>query len=819
MRRSVLICLLVLGVAPQGQAWKSKAYKLGIPLNSSAHSAQTERAVGLLQAHYPSNRFEWDVFQPTLVDASGTLVGDSNAHGNIIFVGEREDPEGSPVASGGLSAEAAIAYNGGPFYRYWIRAVEAHGQVCGDVDATHRRLQGSSGRPTTDTYRYFGYLAHLVEDQCVPAHACNIRHGPWEGVEWWHWQSGTSGGGGLADPLPVANLLPYMESLGWDNHYEFIQFWQDEKKHESDRGINKTKPGALHNIVHGFLGEAIKNTQDRWAPGLMSKLGATPYFNTYANGGHVLSELDLQRVWADEDRRSLLDYTPDNTNWIAFSNNLRYLWVIPPDDFNFYDTRPQFRAGNAADEGPGNLWIGDDPRILGNTLADSIGPYGQLNRNTAPWLPNPAYKGEAFDGRWGSYGGFWGIPGRTPVEGHYGAEANYKWDAATGQKGRITPGDLYTLHTGTTYDPDHPYTWPSGEIGYNDERSWAPIDVNQSLKDIGFEQINKAAMWSAVLLENLSKALPPRIVDLKMTNRIEQLPGWAKVISGITRPGWLSAPGAWIDLTVGVNRMDEYDVEFYAVPQAWFRKNDPSRWRRHITTGSHQSLWPSDITVNVANYKLSQDNNPPDNAKADSYGAFSRDYDFVYDQMPVIPLKVIKGKKQIQEASLYSPGANEPSASPVVIPASEVVTYRQAQEAADLLETDAYSFSQTFTWTGEVGNPKGLFSDTMPDGSGTASDYLKDPKATVKTLRDGSYFLLAVIYRKYWRDGFARNQFKILYPDKQVLEYGTWWSSVWNQDFFAACQAAGQRPSDAPMIPDELIPFNSDGAAPTMLAQ
>ena len=184
--------------------------------------------------------------------------------------------------------------------------------------------------------------------------------------------------------------------------------------------------------------------------------------------------------------------------------------------------------------------------------------------------------------------------------------------------------------------------------------------------------------------------------------------------------------------------------------------------------------------------------------------------------MPVIPLKVIKGSWLIPQANLSknASGANAILGGPTVIAPSEL-----SIGSTDAESGDPYNFSISFTWTGEVGDPKGMFNDAMPNGSGIASDYLKDPNAKVKTLRDGDYFMLAVVYRKYWQDAFARNQFKILYPDKQLLEKGTWYSSAWSPSFLKSCQGATSPPANTPMIPDELIPFHFDSTSPNLQAQ
>ena len=132
----------------------------------STHNRITTRAVELLRGvtDYP----DIDRFGDTIIGATSGPTDDKTAHG--------WDPNDS-------STEDAGRFNGGNFNEWWRKSKDdlyKNSKFDGDLNAYYR----------------IGSMAHLVEDQAVPAHAANIIHGialpdnP-DGLEYWtdsYWQ-------------------------------------------------------------------------------------------------------------------------------------------------------------------------------------------------------------------------------------------------------------------------------------------------------------------------------------------------------------------------------------------------------------------------------------------------------------------------------------------------------------------------------------------------------------------------------------------------------------------------------------------------------
>ena len=381
MRRPLCFLLLAACAAPPALAWKSTKYLYGDtgPLNASVHGPQTLRALEVLCGLYPAGKDEWDHYGAVLLHATGDLDGDANSHGNLLFTDERADPEGNRPSS-----DTALDYNGGPFYRYWIRAVEANAAANADVEPRLRR-ERSRTRGLDVPHRYFGYLVHLAEDQCVPAHAANVRHGPWEGVEWWHWGgwSGTSGGGGRYVPSPPAVIQSLAARYGIGRRAEFSSFWDNDQQWFST--FNRGKADVA-GTVHAFLASVVQDTRDRWMPGLVEQLDKKKLFEPYAKGGRRIPDPECDASWSDEDRRNLPGPFPGQGPWHSFTHPLA---EIPAPKRLYEDpARPQFRP--LGDQAPsGEIQVGNTFRILGNGAWDDAGKWKDLNRGCAPLAAQP----------------------------------------------------------------------------------------------------------------------------------------------------------------------------------------------------------------------------------------------------------------------------------------------------------------------------------------------------------------------------------------------------------------------------------------------
>ena len=341
------------------------------------------------------------------------------------------------------------------------------------------------------------------------------------------------------------------------------------------------------------------------------------------------------------------------------------------------------------------------------------------------------------------------------------------------------------------------------------------------MEDVGNDCIDRSAAWAAVLLESLSRALPPRVLAFNATRRAEQ-PGFQGQSCLDTMS--LNARGAWLEVAFSFNRVEEHALEFYAVPQSWFVRSDRAQWRRDISLNSPRAqasansrsmfaLWPTDVAV-VEPVK------PPDpagNPGEDKAPVASRDYDITYSAMPVIPLRVAPGKLAITETRDPGTGTITTAESPLAVPISALEAPPAGSPAT---QSAPWYFRKTYTWTGAVGPPRGLFDKNLPEGAGSEGDYVNtDPRSGAKTLKAGSYFLLVVAYRQEDRSAFARNQFKLLDPgsDKAALERGEWWNHAWDPVFMDICRSRllnGETSGRVVMIPDELVPFQVDPDKP-----
>ncbi len=119
LRRIPTLTLLLIAGFPL-RAWKST-----VGWTNSPHSKISNAALDVLRVSIPQGRAEWDRFGDTLAHTSGWLNNDSNAHGNLLWNNEREDPSGESADAFQNNKWNPINFNGGPFYRWWIRALQA----------------------------------------------------------------------------------------------------------------------------------------------------------------------------------------------------------------------------------------------------------------------------------------------------------------------------------------------------------------------------------------------------------------------------------------------------------------------------------------------------------------------------------------------------------------------------------------------------------------------------------------------------------------------------------------------------------------------
>lgn len=95
-------------------------------------------------------------FSSVITEGTSTQDNDAKAHGKKLA----DDP--NDLLNYPLANEAE-RFDGGPYELWYKRGLERYksGQFSGGTDSA---------------YYYFALMAHLVEDQAVPAHAANIFH-------------------------------------------------------------------------------------------------------------------------------------------------------------------------------------------------------------------------------------------------------------------------------------------------------------------------------------------------------------------------------------------------------------------------------------------------------------------------------------------------------------------------------------------------------------------------------------------------------------------------------------------------------------------
>jgi len=140
--------LLFLSLASTANAWWSFE-DLGFP--QSSHRKISEQAISLINTSaYPDLKKER--FGQTIIDATYGGGNDANAHGKLT------DPE-----VGYTGRNDADKFDGGDFGPWW------------DYSQFKYKKMNFTGSGYA-AYYYIGLMAHLVQDQAVPAHAANIYH-------------------------------------------------------------------------------------------------------------------------------------------------------------------------------------------------------------------------------------------------------------------------------------------------------------------------------------------------------------------------------------------------------------------------------------------------------------------------------------------------------------------------------------------------------------------------------------------------------------------------------------------------------------------
>lgn len=142
MNKNAFVLILILLFTSNSYGWWSAGAGDTIP---STHRQISEKAIALIKQdneEYP----DIAKFSETIVGATSGPTDDELAHG--------KDDELHPDAG---------KYNGGPFKDWWdlfVLPSYKRTQFTGDLNAYYR----------------IGSMAHLVQDQAVPAHAANIFH-------------------------------------------------------------------------------------------------------------------------------------------------------------------------------------------------------------------------------------------------------------------------------------------------------------------------------------------------------------------------------------------------------------------------------------------------------------------------------------------------------------------------------------------------------------------------------------------------------------------------------------------------------------------
>ena len=167
MKKFAVLFLIFILIPRISYAWKS-----ALP---STHHAVTEKAIKNIKESAEGSQYP-DItryFDRQIANWSSGLLDDKNAHGRIS-----EDPNISQNLK-----DKALDYNGGPFEDWKTAMIERYQRM------EFIQVPGESFFGDKSAYYYVGLMAHLIEDQCVPAHPANISHGgvPGDDMELWFW--------------------------------------------------------------------------------------------------------------------------------------------------------------------------------------------------------------------------------------------------------------------------------------------------------------------------------------------------------------------------------------------------------------------------------------------------------------------------------------------------------------------------------------------------------------------------------------------------------------------------------------------------------
>lgn len=849
-----LTLLLAAGpVAVAGGLWKTK---VATGVNRSVHEKHSERArnILILKDGGPGTS-EWRIYGSLIDEATGTVRNDANSHGNVIIALGERDKEGPEDLTDELR-KAPLAFNGGPFYRWWTRIIEANGQYNLGLPSRPANGLGSWRRPMLPTrdakpvYRYMGYMTHLVQDNCSPAHAANIRHGIYEGIEYWHWQSIPFGGQGLDVPQEtVSALLDQMngDSQKFWRQEAFKKFWKQaresvlephapEKYNRGLSGINPEDP-SQRNTIEANMRAVIDDTRKLYMPDAQ-RLKTTNIFRLYdwPNPGRRAHELDppgsndVKRMWDYEDASVLMGtskkYPLSGEAPAGASSDIQDAGRLLQRIY----TKPQYQVDPSTANAAERRWVTNT--FSGHPIGSTTSPLWwwdrtptagtdpfqdpaakPLNAHRMPYLPNPDYVGRGFDLNWGSYGGFFGYPGRKQVDVNASIGTDlFRNDA------RITPGDLYCQHSSQEYDPRDNHLL----FGYRDERTLRDLKAHPHYVEIGNAQVKNSVFWTASLLHSLSMALPPVLTHFQVDPRVPR-----RVPLGIVVPrldldltSLLALPklGAYITLGFETNRATEpYRMEFFAIPKAQIKEVNgrPRRQNfsagmflnctREISQGPQKALYASDFGIEDLGGDTTWNGNPPD--PAPQVPVFYRDYDFVYAQLSLFPLKVCL-TNPVDRNGCLQPGQITLPNLGIRLAGSTLI----ANPQSDAPQAHAFkSGNLSFIWDGQVGKAVDWAGAEDPRGSAYLTQVPQAPGTY--TLKSGEYFILAVVYREGLRDAFASNQFKLTNAFKERLEDLQWWQADWAKVMDGTPNHPLDNAKQKILIPDELFPVLIDSGA------
>lgn len=836
MRPGRITLLLVLASSPV-MPWKSS-----LAGTRSPHGEHFKFAVDkVLPLRFQGEGLEWQVQRGTLMDAATTYTGDGNSHGNTLLLDERI-PDGSDGGTldpnDAAQLQDALNFNSGPMYRWWTRMLESYSQANWDVPRlsfttgpggmvfTRKSYGGPrnlNAQPVSKTYEYMGNMIHLVQDNSSPAHAANVRHMLFDGVEWWHFQSNLLGGTasrGADAPIDsdAAGIAQQLDG-GLVQEQMKLFFTQEGLNHTDRSSLAKydarnepRNPESLRPFIDQVLRGVIQDTRLNAMPdpdpvaGRMTDSRRALFgqaFLAYAGNnatGRKLTETQIKTIDAYE--RHGLGIFSDYPDRPLMGNPD----LLPDFDPNANGVTDDVKGGYYANilhrlQG-GNPFKPESAEMGTSLIADSSkyvkdpgNSWKTLNQGRALWLPHPNYIGGAFDLNWGSYGGYFGFPGRFPTAAQF-----FFWNGSIGGllrtifdrgQGAISPGDLYLTHIADppgTYDPITPV-----QGRFHDERAFELIQpFNDSA--IGVAQVVNSTLWTARILNGLSYSLPPLINEFRMVPR------------QITRPqisldkqykqpymSVASDKGGQLHVSLGFNRPGTYYVRVFAIPKEAMARNLNSG----VPTSSMDGVSSRPIT-----FQNKRVGGVMPEKKAELFQtdiAFGRSYDFVYAGLPLFPLRVVVGEKSTSDFNLTTPSSQDWANAPL-----EIQVDGGATNGTDDAKT-GYKKEFVLTWNGEAAAAQYIDSESPHYD---ASPYLNAPTTGPKTLTSREYFFFIKVYRQGWDGAFARNQYKFLSSNKEILEKYAWWNQPWDPSRLPSPLLVNQQI----MIPDELIPILVDSS-------